>query len=257
MFTPPPSPAPPPRTLRNESPIPSDSDDSEGSQYLLVPDLHHVYHSLAERPKPTLADQHASSEAAKHRTGRRTKWTILFVPLVLVFITASTRYVSHPAILDIFSAGSDTGDWQSLPSSLTEWRMHKRHASPDPAPQADSSQVVAFPTPTSSQSSSSSQAATPTSGDGADQGIPTIPSVPPVLPTPFPQPLDDTFSRNFSTQGCLDFFANMTSSDSFRTCRPFSLLQVQSDAFIQVCLRSFILELSVSHDFLTYLTSIL
>lgn len=241
MFTPPPSPAPPPRTLREESPLPSDSDDSEGAQYLVVPQSFYPrHHPLTETKKPTAIEQHASAEAAKHQTGRRTRWTILLIPLVLVFITASTRYVSHPAVLDMFSADQESADWQSLPSSLREWRVHKRHASPDPAPQAnqaDASESVALPTSASSQSAlslASSSSPIPTSGAGSNDGIPVIPSSPPILPTPFPQPLDQTFSYNFSTQACMNFFTNMTLSDSFRSCRPFSLLEIESGAFVEV-----------------------
>lgn len=240
MFTPPASPAPP-RTLqaaREPSPTTSDS-DGEGSQYLLVA---HPPPQQSSPPSPldlTLTkarDEYVLSTASKRRTGRRTRWTVLLIPLVLVLITASTRYVSHPALLDIFSREHQPADWETLSSTLTDWRPHKRHASPDPAPQDNGSSVI-FATPTSAQSSaeSSSTSATSTStSTTGTQTIPTIPATAPVLPTPFPQPLDSTFSRNFSTQGCLDFFSNMTQSTSFRSCRPFSLLSVQSNAFIQV-----------------------
>lgn len=225
MFTPPASPAPP-RTLpladvRDISPAPSSSDE-EGSQYLLVPPA--LPHRISSVPQsddkvspPSVAAQYASSVVAKHRTARHTRWTILLVPLVLVLITASTRYVSHPALLDMFSADSS-------PAAPLSWTPHKRHASPDPAPDG-SSAVITFPTPTSS--SAATQSVT------ASQTVPTIPASPPVLPTPFPQPFDQTLSRNFSTQGCLDFFTNMTQATAFRSCRPFSLLVTQSTAFFQ------------------------
>lgn len=237
MFTPPASPAPP-RTLREESPLSSDSGDSEAAQYLLVPQAFppRCTSVLPLEPKqPSPADQYASSETAKQRVGRRTRWTILLVPLVLVLITVSTRYISHPAILDVFSADHETTDRQMWLSTLSDWRPHKRHASPDPMPQDGGSQTIAFPTPTSTNSSLIlSTSPTPTSGSSVDQPLPTIPSAPPVLPTPFPQPLDSTMSRNFQTQQCLNFFNNMTQSATFRSCRPFSLLLVQSSAFIQV-----------------------
>ena len=73
----------------------------------------------------------------------------------------------------------------------------------------------------------------PTSVSGGDT---TVPWVAPVLPTPFPQPFDSTFSPNFSTVSCQDFMTNMTLSPNFRRCRPFSLLVGDSNAFITVSL---------------------
>ncbi|GJE94817.1 hypothetical protein PsYK624_109920 [Phanerochaete sordida] len=236
MFTPPPSPAPPPQPLHDDSPVPSESEDSESGQFLVVPQAFPLRctsapSSEARNSTRNAVDQFASSEAAKQRTGRRTRWTILLIPLVLVLITASTRYVSHPAVLDAFSAGRDPMSWETWASSLSDWRPHKRHASPEPMPQDSGSETVASAPPATSSALIISVAPTPTVGDIGDQALPTIPSTPPVLPTPFPQPLDSTFSRNFSTQQCLDFFTNMTQSTAFRSCRPFSLLSVQSTAF--------------------------
>ena len=68
----------------------------------------------------------------------------------------------------------------------------------------------------------------------SEQLIPTMPNGPPILPTPFPQAFDGGVAQNFSTMGCASFFANMTSSAPFRTCRPFSLLLGTSAAFINV-----------------------
>lgn len=238
MFTPPASPAPP-RTRREESPLPSDSDE-EGSQYLLVPQplaLRCTSAPPAEPKASRLAAEFSASVEAKQRTAKRTRWTILLVPLVLVLITASTRFIAHPAVLDVLAADHAPADWHSWSSTLTDWRPHKRHASPDPAPQTPSP-TVSSPTPTSSQPLSPLPSASTTPGGSAGQSMPTIPSDAPALPTPFPQPLDSTFSRNFSTQGCLDFFQNMTQSASFRSCRPFSLLSVQSDAFLEVSVYS-------------------
>jgi hypothetical protein len=86
-----------------------------------------------------------------------------------------------------------------------------------------------------------SQTASPTASQGTSTGggselVPTVPSSPPVLPTPFPQAFDSTLGQNFTTQNCADFFANMTQSAPFRACRPFSLLFRGSASFINVSL---------------------
>ncbi|KAK7453243.1 hypothetical protein VKT23_011919 [Stygiomarasmius scandens] len=77
-----------------------------------------------------------------------------------------------------------------------------------------------------------------TTTTATSQGVPTIPVTPPVLPTPFlqptpfPQPWDESgLGLNFSTQGCLDFFQNMTNTAPFRSCRPFSVLSLWSSSF--------------------------
>ncbi|KAF9269896.1 hypothetical protein L218DRAFT_952093 [Marasmius fiardii PR-910] len=63
------------------------------------------------------------------------------------------------------------------------------------------------------------------------QGIPTVPSSPPTLPTPFPQPFDSDLGQNFSTQSCFDFLLNMTNTQPFRSCRPFGMLVAGSKGF--------------------------
>ena len=68
------------------------------------------------------------AELQKKRLGRRIRWTVVLVPFLLVFIGLSTRYLSHPAALDVLSSRSSS--W----ASLSDWTPHKRHAFPDPAP---------------------------------------------------------------------------------------------------------------------------
>lgn len=63
------------------------------------------------------------------------------------------------------------------------------------------------------------------------QGVPTVPSTPPNLPTPFPQPFDSDLGQNFSTQSCFDFLVNMTNTQPFRSCRPFGMLVDGSTGF--------------------------
>jgi hypothetical protein len=165
-----------------------------------------------------LVDQSASAaspepscDAAtpKRKRTSRLKWSILLVPAVLVLITLTTRYISHPALFDSIS-GSPHGFHGS--AELNNWGLHKRH----PRPQH---RAVPHKARAGNDTSPSATA------------VPTIPNNPPI-PTPFPQPFDTTLSRNFSTQTCFDFFNNMTQSLPFRQCRPFGLLSEYSSEFI-------------------------
>ncbi|KAK7685943.1 hypothetical protein QCA50_010753 [Cerrena zonata] len=214
MFTPPPSPTPfrvaPPRS----DVLPA----SEKCAFLTPGD--HLNSLDSSSTLPDLEPISLSTEA-KQRTARRTKWTILLVPTILLLITASTRYLSHPAAFDTLS-GEIHESHEELPS-LADWHLHKRH------PQAQSSAAtISFPTPTSSSTSSAASA----TASSTDQNLPTIPQSPPVLPTPFPRPLT-AVNQNFSTLGCQNFFTNMTSSEPFLDCRPVSLLIKTSADFIQ------------------------
>ncbi|KAF5381301.1 hypothetical protein D9615_008317 [Tricholomella constricta] len=155
---------------------------------------------------------------AKRRIGRRTRWTIILVPLVLVLITASTRYLLHPMAFDIFAGAPGTLSWEKLASQGLNWTPHQRHRELDPR------QLATF------ISSSTSDNFSPTAT--ANAPAPTIPSSPPILPTPFPQPYDASFSQNFSSLSCFQFFSNMTSTPAFRACRPLSLLLDNSAVFI-------------------------
>jgi hypothetical protein len=206
MFTPPPSPLPPKLQFQQSADLDIASED-------------------------ILSPISSSSIDAKRATSRRTKWAALIVPLVLVLITGTTRYLTHPAALDVLSGSFERGSHRP---SLTDWRPHKRH----PAPQAvggTSSSNVAFPTaPPTTSSPLPVAVSTSTTTTPASQAVPTIPSVPPVLPTPFPQVFDTSLQANFSTQGCQNFFLNMSSAVPFNACRPFSLLLQSSSAFGQV-----------------------
>ncbi|KAI0759818.1 hypothetical protein BC629DRAFT_1656668 [Irpex lacteus] len=195
MFTPPPSPDPY-RAKHNILPEPSPTDDDG---FLTVP----------PSTLPSCLSKSASGEIEdlrhqrKLQTTRRIRWTILLVPAILILITVSTRYISHSTGLSA---------WPSERSN--EWLHLKREPSPEPVP-----------LPQQSSASASSTSST-------TQAVPTVPATPPQLPTPFPQALDQSLSTNFSTQGCENFFLNMTSSTAFRTCRPFSLLFQTSSDFV-------------------------
>ncbi|THH09891.1 hypothetical protein EW146_g8547 [Bondarzewia mesenterica] len=167
----------------------------------------------------------------KQRIAQRTRLTMILVPLILILITVSTRYTAHPKVLDLFSDPS----LDSYPhwSDLTDWDPHPAH----PRRQDTSSIFTVASSITFPSSLSLKPTATVSSASGtqsASTGLPTIPTATPVLPTPFPQPFDSTMNQQYSTVGCLQFITNMTNTDPFRQCRPFSLLMRTSSAFIQV-----------------------
>lgn len=194
----------------------------------------------------------------KRRSARRLKISILVVPIVLIIIALSTRCVSHPAVFDILSADGTAQGWRALAASVLDWQgnMHdpheKREVEYELELEARSPQTaggVSFPAQSATRTSSTgsamsvmtaSETATSTAPSVAatssgSSTIPTIPSEPPVLPTPFPQPFDSTgITTNFSTDGCRNFFLNMTQAQPFRQCRPFSMLIQHSSAFIEV-----------------------
>jgi len=160
------------------------------------------------------AEHSHSARDVKRRVSSRTKWSIILAPVVLVFITLSTRYMSHPALFDLISASSID---HSHDPGRSKWSFHELHPR-----QAATNTIMSLSVPSSSPSPTS----TPTASV-----IPTIPSTP-TLPTPFPQPFDTTLSYNFSTVSCANFFSNMTASLQFRQCRSFSLLLESSSAFL-------------------------
>lgn len=153
---------------------------------------------------------------AKKRTGRQFRWAVVIVPLLLMAITISARLLSS---VTPFSPPSPVS-WHGLIADGSNRRPHRRHPLPEPQLQQTSS--------TSSRSTSA-----PTSSTGiSNQITPTVPSSPPPLPTPFPQPFDGSLAQNFSSLPCFNFFGNMTNTQPFRACRPFSLLLQSSDSFI-------------------------
>lgn len=220
MFTPPPSPAPQ-RVQRQLSPSPSTS----GDECLL--NLHDSPRPTSSKAATVLQSSQDSRHVQKIRATRRIRWTIIIVPMILILIAISTRYISHPPVLDILSGQRTSSAWRDV----SNWQPHKRHAKPDPLPSQSTSASTLGPL---SSLASSGTSPIPSATGGGTQAVPTIPTTPPTLPTPFPQPLDSSISTNFTTQSCLNFFQNMTQSTAFRSCRPFSLLSQTSSAFISV-----------------------
>ncbi|KAH0835893.1 hypothetical protein J3R83DRAFT_9786 [Lanmaoa asiatica] len=154
-----------------------------------------------------IKDVHSS--LPKQRFHRLIRWTIVLVPLVLILLVVSTRFWVHPAVFDLLSTDGDH-EWTKW-TKVADWSLHEPH-------NAASSRLVKRST---GDHLAASNTTTP---------APTVP-VNPVLPTPFPQPFDTTLSPDFSTTACYDFFLNMTDVDTFRFCRPFSLLITTSHAF--------------------------
>ncbi|KAL1710225.1 hypothetical protein EV121DRAFT_251988 [Schizophyllum commune] len=210
MFTPPPSPLPGPGPAKPFAP----------SDKLA---------SAADEPQPTYAPDQTPR---KRRIGRRMRWAALVVPCVLILITASTRYVTHPAAFDVLADASHS-TW----SDLAHWTPHKRHPQEEVA--SDSSSVASVTTASITDIASLTQAALAVESNSASAsptpstttGAPTVPSDP-VLPTPFPQPFDSDLTQNYSSVSCFNFFNNMTNTEPFRRCRAFSLLWQSSSAFI-------------------------
>jgi len=201
MFTPPPSPRPfQTSSLSSSTPVPLFTEPMEESQ----------------------APQYSSQEDVKRWVGRRYRWAVLLVPFIVVILTAYSGYATS-RVTQESSAKLSPISWHGLSSEGSRWRPHKRE------PQNHVSTSGSSPTPTSSGSSpatSSSQTST------SSQTVPLIPVTPPTLPTPFPQPFDGSIAQNFSSVTCANFFANMTNSAPFRSCRPFSLLIGTSTQFI-------------------------
>lgn len=106
---------------------------------------------------------------------------------------------------------------------------HKRH----PA------ELATTITLASTTQSTTPAATTPATTTGE---VSRISAMSPALPTPFPQPLDDTMDANFSGTRCEACFLDMTAAPAFRECRSFSLLLllllVSSSEFTDVCILS-------------------
>lgn len=189
MFTPPPSPGLPPTTYAAE-----------------------------KQPELTVPDDR------KQRAGRRVKWAAIVIPAILVLITISTRYITHPSGFDLFTGapGATVQGWHY------QHELQRRQQSSAPASSGSASASASGST--SAPASSASSTGTPTS---QSPSVPSVPASPPVIPTPFPQPWDVSLGQNFSTTSCFQFFTNMTNTLPFRACRPFSLLQLSSTAFTQ------------------------
>ncbi|KAF4618585.1 hypothetical protein D9613_010091 [Agrocybe pediades] len=197
MFTPPPSPVPPRNSdlPRSESPPPLDLNEKED----MLPQ--------------------ESPEEMKRRAGRRLRLAVLLVPLLVILFSLYQTYLAN-RVSELSTTQPLSHSWHGLVRDEHGPKLHKRQSSSNSQVSNSSG---------SQSSSSSSTSSTPTRV--ADQPLPTVPSAPPVLPTPFPQSLVD-LGQNFTSPSCAAFFTNMTGSAPFRSCRPFSLLLGSSPDFI-------------------------
>lgn len=232
MFTPPPSPLPSTLTSFHvsNSPLPSYSPSPPSSpQQFLTPGLALSLPLPKHSPRRRQPETRTTIQDRKRRIAWCTGLMVIIVPLILVLITFLKRFASYPIFWDLL-AGPPPGLRVLLATRTDEAghpvrALHRRQTGAitmsSAAPSASGTDIV-FPS-----------AAAPTSTPVPSQTVPTIPSSPPVLPTPFPQPFDTTLGNNFTTNSCETFFTNMTQSLPFRQCRPFSFLSQTSSAFLK------------------------
>jgi hypothetical protein len=235
MFTPPPSPHPPPlKSCHSTDPpmlsLAPSSPPSPHRSLRPVPTL--------SQPPPKRGTRTRAAETSmlviqdrKRQIGWRTGLTVIILPLLLAVVTLVTRFSSRPLFLDSLAGPSSRTRVNFAAGKVRAGHsvhvLHRRQASSatmqlDEPPSTSSAAGVDFPSLTSSSSPP------PT------RSVPTIPSSPPTLPTPFPQPFDTTLGTNFTTDSCTTFFLNMTQTLPFRQCRPFSFLSQASSSFLQV-----------------------
>ncbi|KAH9177737.1 hypothetical protein EDB89DRAFT_1844723 [Lactarius sanguifluus] len=222
MFTPPPSPLPVPLKYSDAIPLVSSPTSHQRS---MDPAF-----ELSSPPAPARERrEHASVLAIqdrKRQTGWRTCIMAITLPLLLALVTLSTRYSTLPLFMDLAAP-----NWASDPVHFLQRRQDGPNpvsAGVPPSNSTPSGSGITFPTFGTVLSSTP-----PTPTQSPSQGVPTIPTSSPVLPTPFPQPFDTTLANNFTTTECGSFFLNMTQSAPFRQCRPFSFLSQTSSAFLQ------------------------
>jgi hypothetical protein len=203
-----------------------------------------------------------------HRPTFRKRWLSAFVvPFVVVLIWGSSHhtFLHNDVPSFVASVSSTTLDSEILPyrsppplkahsfswlPSHARWRhtntFEKRSLDADKSPflppNDDGPEISMVPTKaaathTPSTPSSTSNPLAPIPGiinAGAQETSPPIPEVAWPVPTPFPQPFDSSLSYNFSETSCLSFFTSTVANNTFRSCRPFSLLLPASSAFFQI-----------------------
>ncbi|KAG6335513.1 hypothetical protein ID866_3585 [Astraeus odoratus] len=110
MFTPPPSPSPPPLHTRPASLRPNLVQDER-----LVPPNNPLFASAAVAMPP------------KHTVTQRFRWSVILVPVTLIFVAVTTRFLSHPVAFDLLIPGAEK-DWDSWTEKIVDWRPHEGHA---------------------------------------------------------------------------------------------------------------------------------
>lgn len=225
--------------------------------------------SPSEKYNPSISIRPTTTDgipSAPPRPIFRKRWLSAFViPLVVVLIWGSSHHTGLQNGVSSFvaSVSSTTFDSETLPyRGLSSLKAHgyswlpsharRRHAHPlknraadknpflppsDNGPDVPIAGGGATPTHTPTSPSSTSDPLAPTPGianAGAQETSPPIPAEAWPVPTPFPQPFDSSLSYNFSETACLAFFTSTVANNTFRSCRPFSLLLPSSSAFFQI-----------------------
>ncbi|KAI5122246.1 hypothetical protein M0805_007111 [Coniferiporia weirii] len=244
MFTPPPSPLPVPRiivttddgtceySLSSALSTASEDSDTDGEKKKDRRNMQAVRAAAA-----AIAKTHQRKQISVRRIG----WAILLVPAVLVLVALTSRRLSTfhvPDELDIHAEGwENVGQRHRHPQGHYK-RVPQTLSLSDPAA-PPSTGLVTSSTGSGSGSASQITSQNPTLTTSLSLTQQTIPPVPgtsdfPVLPTPFPEPYDSLgVGSNLTTQSCEVFFQNMTQTEPFRDCRPFSLLEELSDDFTE------------------------
>ena len=243
MFTPPPSPQPPPLQsfhctdppMLSLSPSPSPSPPESPHRSLHpVPTFSHPPLKSDTRRRAAEASMLAIQDR-KRQIAWRTGLTVIILPLLLALITLVMRFSSRHLFLDALAGPSPRTHVNfasgNVRSGHSAHALHRRQTNTT-AMQSDK--------PSSTSSAAGVDFPSQTSSSSPPPGLaPTVPSSPPVLPTPFPQPFETTLSLNFTTNSCTTFFLNMTQSLPFRQCRAFSFLSQSSTSFLQVSVTIF------------------
>lgn len=230
MFTPPPSPLPPLKFSPSRDPpmlslSPSSPPSPKRSLYQ-VPTLSQPPLKSGTRTRSAETSMLAIQDR-KRQIAWRTRLTVIILPLLLTLATLVTRFSSRSLYLDSLAGPSPrTRVNFAVGKARAGHSAHVLHRRQKEPPSTSSAAGLDFPSQTPSSSP-------PPSGT-----VPTIPSSPPALPTPFPQPFE-TLASNFTTDSCTTFFLNMTQTLPFRQCRPFSFLSQASTSFLQVSVTIF------------------
>lgn len=232
MFTPPPSPQPPPLASfhSTDPPMPSLTPSPPSSP---VRSLHPVP-TLSQPPLKSGTRTRAVETSVlavqdrKRQIAWRTGLTVIILPLLLALVTLMTRFSSRPLFLDTLAGPTPRTRVNfavgKVRAGHSEHVLHRRQTSTATIQSASTSRAAGVDFPSQ----------TPSSSPPPSESVPTVPSSPPVLPTPFPQPFETTLGTNFTTNSCTTFFLNMTQTLPFRQCRPFSFLSQASSSFLQV-----------------------
>ena len=216
MFTPPPSPQPPPLESFHPTDPPILSLSSSPSPPESPQGPHQSRHPVLILSQPPLKSDSRRRAAEtsmlaiqdrKRQIAWRTGLTVIILPLLLALVTLLLRFSSRPLISDSLAGPSPRTHLNfaigNIRAGHSPHALHRRQTSTttmqsDKPSSTSTAAAIDFPSQTSSSSP-------PPSGS-----VPAVPSSPPVLPTPFPQPFETTLSLNFTTNSCTTFFLNMT-----------------------------------------------